>query len=256
MTDIPNIYREARVARPMTQEELAIAAGVSVRTIRRLENGPESRRAVSAVLGLFDLKDNARGTETTFTPARLEVKGQGKLEGLDVEGLTVLDLVLYFCTGGSMILFLTGLMAWLRTKADAIGADLPEHSIPDWAMWNSGYPTAFAGFLALVLALALWDHLRLGRRVTVDLELERRADVTIPEAVARAMDACRTGSHVLVLGGVDAPSAELEVTLARRSPEVLGHLVAALRGVGIDVRRKQDTSGRRGTGDIFGADYL
>jgi len=49
-------YRQARVAAVMTQEHLAAAAGVSVSTVRRLENGgpasAESRRAVAAVLGI------------------------------------------------------------------------------------------------------------------------------------------------------------------------------------------------------------
>lgn len=53
-----NHFKEARLAKPMTQEELAIAADISVRTVRRLENGDpvaaESRRAVAAVLGMFE----------------------------------------------------------------------------------------------------------------------------------------------------------------------------------------------------------
>jgi Predicted transcriptional regulators len=51
-----NRYKDARIARPMTQEELAIAAGISIRTVRRLEAGKsvgaESKRAVASVLGI------------------------------------------------------------------------------------------------------------------------------------------------------------------------------------------------------------
>jgi transcriptional regulator with XRE-family HTH domain len=56
-----SIYRRARLAAPMTQEHLAEAAGIDVRTLRKLENGQRvSPETVMAVRSVLDMDRRAR----------------------------------------------------------------------------------------------------------------------------------------------------------------------------------------------------
>lgn len=76
MSELANIIREARAARAWPQEQLAEAAGVSLRTVQRVERGApcakETLQALAAALGL----------ETGALVAAAPVEGEGRVLGL------------------------------------------------------------------------------------------------------------------------------------------------------------------------------